>query len=408
MPRKSALAAILCALATIAAADGSVIEATGEAQIQGGNTVAAKQQALADAMKRAIEKVVGITVQSDFSATQQEVVRGNQDQFYSAVKDSITQKSEGFIQKYDVVSEGAQGTVYKITIRAQVFESKVRAEVQKLADLIAAAGNPKLMLVIQEVYVAEGGKKKRVAKESQVGAYLEKELLARGFELRGAKAAAGVADDSIDTYDKWLADAGGAAQMARDNGADILIAGRVEISNHGVITAETSGGLAALEGQTRIEIASVIRGINASSGDVLSSKPVQMVSMGTSEERAVHRAFQGKGQNVVKQTFDDLLESLKAGFKKAADQGQAYVVALRGVTSFRKQGQGFLEALKKIGGVSDVRQKSFADGQLIIDVAFKGSTTELQERIFKITEKQDGFGTLDVVNISGKQLSFKL
>lgn len=400
---KFVCAAVLLLPLVASAADGDVVEATGEAMVKNNDVVAAKKEATADALKKCIEKVVGISVTSDFSSTQQEVVKNNKDEFYSAVKDTITQKAEGFIQSHEVVSERQDAGVFKVTVRARVFESKVRAEVKKLSDLIAAAGNPKLMLVIQEVYLSPEGKV-RVAKESQVGAYLEKELLARGFELRGAKAGKSVADDSVDAYDKWLSDAGGAAEMARQEGADILIAGRIEIKNKGVI--EDTGGLAALEGQIRIEIQSVIRGINASSSEVISTKPVQMMSVGTSEDRAVHRAFAGRGQNVVKQTFDSLLEDLKTSFKKTADNGQSYVVQLKNVTSFRKQGQGFLEALKRVQGVSTVSQKSFANGLLVIDVAFKGSSNDLQERIFTATEKD--FSSLDIEGVSGKQLSFKL
>jgi hypothetical protein len=389
----------------VLAADGDVVEATGEAQVRGGDVVTAKKAATADALRRCVEQVVGISVKSDFSSEQQEIVKNNQDQFYSAVRDSLTQKSEGFIQSHEVVKEAQQGDVMKVTVRAKVFESKVRAEVKKLTDLITAAGNPKLMLVIQEVYISPEGKK-RVAKESMVGAMLEKELTSRGFELRGAREAKNVADDSVEQYDKWLDGAGGASKMARDAGADILIAGRIEILNKGVI--DDPGALEALRGQVRIEINSIIRGVNVATAEVLSTKPVQMVSIGINEERAAHRAFQGRGNNVVKQTFDDLLEDLKQSFAKTAAQGQSYVVQLKGVTSFRKQGQGFLEALKRITGVSEVKQKSFEGGQLVIDVSFKGSPAELQERVFSITEKSDGLSTLDVEGVSGKQLSFKL
>ena len=388
------------------AADGDVVEATGEAQVKNGDTVAAKQAAIADALKKCIEKVVGIQIQSEFTAEQREVVKGNQDQFYSAVKDSLTQKAEGFIQSYDVVNEAQKGDVLAVTVRAKVFESKVRAKATELADLIAKAGNPKLMLIIQEVYVNDQTGKKKVAKESAVAAFLEKELLARGFELRGARVAKSVADDTTETYDKWLDDSGGAAKLAREQGADILIAGRVEIVNKGVI--EDAGGLDALKGQTKIEIKSIIRGLNAASGEVFSTKPVLMSSIGTNEERALHRALQGRGNNAINQTFDQLLEDLKAGFRKTAAQGQTYIVHLKGVASFRKQGQPFVDALKTVGGVADVKQQSFDGGVLVLDVAFKGSLNDLQEKIFSAVGKTSGFGSLDVEGISGKQLSLKL
>jgi hypothetical protein len=396
---------VLALCAEVRAAEGGSVEGTGEAQVRGGDVVSAKKEATADALKKCVEKVVGIQIESNFSSEQREVVQGNKDQFYSAVRDSLTQKAEGFVDSYDVIKEDQKGDVLRITVRAKIFESKVKAKAQELADMIAKAGHPKLMLVIQEVYIDTTGHK-RVAKESSVAAYLEKELLERGFELRGARAAKDVADDSIATYDRWLDDAGGAAKMARDQGADILLAGRVEILDKGKI--EDTGGLDALKGQTKIEISSVVRGLNASTGEVFSTKPVHMPSMGTDQERALMRALKGRGNNVIKQTFEQLLEDLKRSLMKTAEQGQSYMVSLKGVTSFRKLGAPFLEAVQALGGVSRAKQQSFESGVLTLDVAFKGSASELQQLIFSALEKTEGFKNLDIEGVSGKQLSFKL
>jgi hypothetical protein len=396
---------LLAVTCSARAAEGDVTDGTGEAQIKGGDLVAARQAAIADALKRCIEKVVGIQIQSEFNADQRELVNGNKDQFYSSVRDNLTQKAEGFIQSYDVLKEEQKGDILAVSVRARVFESKIKAKVVELAELIAKAGNPKLMLVIQEVYSDTEGHK-NVAPESTVAAYLEKELLARGFELRGGRAARNVADDSIAAYDRWLEDSGGAARMARAEGADILIAGRVEITNKGKIV--DTGGLDALKGQTRIEVVSIVRGINAASGEVFSAKPVQMGSVGMDEERALHRALQGRGNNIIKQTFEQLLEDLKDSFRKTAANGQTYVVNLKGVTSYRRFGQPFVERLKSLSGVSAVTQKSFAEGVLVLDVSYKGPLNELQQKIFSVMDKADGFGKLDVEGISGKQISLKL
>ncbi len=395
----------LAMFATHARASEGVVEAVGEAMIRGGDEVAAKQAATADALKKCVEQVVGISVRSDFTADQQETVKNNQAEFYSQVRDTLVQKSEGFIASYDVLESGAAGSVFKVKVRAQVYESKIRAEVQKLADLISAAGNPKLMLVLQEVYVDEKGSR-RLAAESLVGAHLEKELLARGFELRGQSKARGVAAEGLEAYDRWLDDVKGAAAMARDQSADILIAGRIEIADKGKI--EDAGAIEALRGQVRIEIASVVRGLNTASGELFSSKPVQMRSVGMTMERAVQRALGGRGENLIKQIFGNLLEDLKVSFRKSADQGQSFMVMLRGVKSFRKQGKGFLDVLGGVEGVSEVRQKAFGDGLLSVDVRCKCNAAELQERIFARTGSEAVFSTLDIESVSGKQLSFKL
>jgi hypothetical protein len=390
---------------TALAADGGTVERPGEAQIKNGDKVEAKKRAIADALRQCIEYVVGVTVTSKMSQEAQETVKNNQNEFYQQVRDAVEQKSEGFIQKYDVLTEDLQGDVLKVKIRAVVFESKIKAEVQKLADLIAAAGNPKLMLVVQEVYQEPDGSR-HVGREAILSAYLEKELLARGFELRGQNMARQVAGGSAEAYEKWQQDMNGAMQAARSEGADILITGRVEIKNQGKI--EDTGGMDALKDQFRVELSCVVRGLNTSSGEVFSSKPTQMKSMGLSVERAVHRAFQGTGHNLVAQVFGGLLEDLKASFKKAASQGQQYVVQLNGVSSYRKQGQRFLDLLKSIQGVSAVAQQSFDQGNLIVDVACKCSPAELQQRIFNATETADSLNSMDISGISGKRLVFKL
>ncbi len=395
--------ALLPFMLLVAASDAPV-EAVGEAAIKD-DLVAARKVAVADALRKCVEQVVGITVQSEFSATQQELVKNNEAAFHSQVRDTLLQKSEGFIDTYEVLDEKTEGGVCKVKVRARVFASKLAAAARELADLLAAAGNPKLMLVIQEVYIPAKGKPE-VASESVLAAYLEQELLQRGFELRAKDQAKSIAERTPAGFDTWLADAAAAANLARQNGADIVIAGRVEILDLGKI--EDSAPFEALRGQTRVEIKSIIRGLNAASMDVLSTKPVQMPSIGIDVPRAVHRALKGRGQNVVKQTFDQLLTDLTTSFKKTAAGGQAYMVELRGVKSFRKQGQRFMELVGKLADVSTVQQKSFTDGTLLLDLRCRCSSDELQERIFKAVGNAHEFPTLDVHGVSGKQISFKL
>jgi hypothetical protein len=403
---RTAFLVLLCgSFGAPALAQEGVVEAIGEANISNGDTVAAKKAATSDALKKCIEKVVGISITSEFTAEQQETLKNNQSDFQSKVRDSLTQKADGFIQRYEVLDEKQEGTVMKVRVQAHVFESKVKAEVKKLADLIAAAGNPKLMLVIQEVLIGTDGAK-TVQHESVLAASLEEELLARGFELKGKRAAQDVADDSVKDFESLMNNETKTTKMARDQGADIIIIGRVEIQDKGVM--EETGGLTALKGQRRIEIQSVVRGMNAATQDVFSTKPVQMSSIGINVEKALHRAFKGRGQNIVKQTFDALLEDLKTSFKKTAEQGQGYVIALKGVKSFRKQGQSFMDMVGKVDGVQSVKQKSFAGDVLTIDVSCKCTSQELQNRIFQASDSASDLNGLDVENVSGKELSFKL
>jgi len=156
--RKLGLAlAIVLGAGPALAAQGTV-EGTGEAQIKGGDKVAAKKAAIADALRRCIEKVVGISMQSDFSSEQKEAVKNDQSKFEQTVSDKIVQKAEGFIEKYEELNEAESAGILKMTVRATVFESKLKKEVQDLADLFIKCGKPKIMIVIQDIMVSPEGK----------------------------------------------------------------------------------------------------------------------------------------------------------------------------------------------------------------------------------------------------------
>lgn len=394
--RKMVLVSCCLALAFNAFAADAPLEASGEAQVVNNDEVAAKQAAINDALKHCIERVVGITVQNTFTSEQMAATGNDQSTFQQRVHDAILQKSEGFVQTYDVMEAHRQGDVYHVTVRAVVFENKVQAEVKRLTDLLAKAGNPKFMVVIQEVYM-EPDKSSHLNPDSPMRAQLERELLARGFELRGQERAKNLAGGTLD--DAAL------VQQARQVGADVLLVGRVDVTNKGPLGGDV---LEALRGQVAVDIACVMRGINVASEAMVSSKSVQMRSMGIDEDHAMHRAFMGRGQNLVQQLLDGLLPDLTTSLKKTAQDGQQYFVQLNGVGSYRNQGQRFLQVLQTMSDVSGVMERSFENGTLAVEVMCNCSTSQLQDRIFKATANDAALKSLDVSGVAGKRLTFKL
>ncbi len=400
-----ALVALSSVTATGAGDAADWVEATGNAKVVGGDVEAARNKARLSALKICIEIVVGVTIKSEFSSEQREVVADNRNDFYANVSESLMSRSEGFVDTYEILSEELEGDTVELRVRARVFESKVKVELAQLADLLVSAGNPKLMIVIKD-YLASGDVGPKVQSSSALGAYLERELLARGFELRGQAGADATVPTERDAYDSWLEDAEGIAALARDYGADILIAGIVNVKNLGEI--KSTGGIQALKGQTRIEVNSHVRGINAASAEVIASKPVTQTSIGLNLDRALGRVFKGRGKNLVKRTVDALIDDLKRSFRRTANQGAAFVVSLSGVKSFRRQAKRFMTIVGKLQGVSTVGQQAYADGELALKVACKCTAAELQDRIFSAVETTPALATLDIVEAAGKRLSFSL
>ena len=87
---------------------------------------------------------------------------------------------------------------------------------------------------------------------------------------------------------------------------------------------------------------------------------------------------------------------------------QGYAVRLKGVSSYKGQGREFLRILEQMQGVSGTTQKGFADGELVIELSCKCSASELQDRIFSAVQAVELLKSIDIENVSGKSLSFKL
>lgn len=383
------------------AAEG-VVQARGEAMIRGGDKVAAKKAAVADALKNAIDKVVGVTVQSDFSSELKETVKNNQSDFQAAVADKVTKKSQGFIKTYEVLSEAAEGNVFKVTVRAEVFESKIKAEVKQLATLLLEAGNPRMMIVIQDVIISPDGKS-RVSSTSLLGTHLESKLLELGIEVRGKRAARQVTGD-LNGFDRWSRKTDAIAEMAQAEGADILVFGRVELHDKGEIKNAT---FASLNGQRRVEIVATVRGMLVAGRQLVSAQPHTMSSMGINLERAVYRALEGRGKNLITRVWDPLFEDLKTAYRNMADQGSTYVVLLKNVSNFRTQGRKFVGLLRSHPQIKGLEHK-YDQGLLSVEFSCKCSSEDLQNHLFEAAEGEADLKTLDLDGISGSSISFRL
>ncbi|MEE8410614.1 MAG: hypothetical protein V3T05_13510 [Myxococcota bacterium] len=411
----ASLGLIVLLLAANAHAASGVIEASGEAMIKDGDRVAAKKAAVADGLKNCIDKIVGVTIKSEFTATQQEIVKNNKEEFYSNVKDKLTKESQGFIKTYEVLSEKVDGDVFKVTVKAEVYESKLKAEVARLADLLVGAGNPKIMVLIQVVHVDEEGEAK-VIKSSTLPTFIERALMDRGFQLRGTAKAHRAQRGSLDAFDELLENRNRSIKMARAQGADILIGGRVEIRDKG--KGGKTGGI-DFGDIKRFQIESNLHGIVTASGDIISPNPFNAVEMGMSLNSAVKRmtrGSKGRGYSWFERTFNQLIEDLREALRKMAlernEKGVAglrsYVITLNGVKSFRKQGRRFMTILQAASGVSGVTQRSFADGTLVVDVSCDCSSVELQDAIFNAADSNALLKNLDAEASTDRQLSFKL
>jgi len=107
------------------------VESLGFAPIRGGNVAAAKEAAQQMALRGAVEMVMGLTVvgQSASRMTDEE----------KQFRDRVFSDTMGFVDRFEVLSEGREGDMYSVRVRAVVVPKKLFDSYQ---SLIRSVGDP--------------------------------------------------------------------------------------------------------------------------------------------------------------------------------------------------------------------------------------------------------------------------
>ena len=117
------------------------VTAMGMGAILAGDKAAARDKAIDDAMRNAVEQAIGTAVSSN-TLVQNALL----------VEDNILTWSSGYVSTYKILREGPGGVgdAYEVEMLATVDTGNLRNDALALAGLIEKMGNPRLMLLMDE------------------------------------------------------------------------------------------------------------------------------------------------------------------------------------------------------------------------------------------------------------------
>ena len=115
------------------------VEAEGIATILQGNTDIARDKAIVDAQRKAVEQAVGVLMSSE------SIVEN-----YDLLSDRILTQSAGYIKSYQVLDEKKDGNEYRVRIQADIGLGDLKTDVEAIQHLIRQKGNPRMMFLIDE------------------------------------------------------------------------------------------------------------------------------------------------------------------------------------------------------------------------------------------------------------------
>ncbi|GAB4423558.1 MAG: hypothetical protein OHK0032_18530 [Thermodesulfovibrionales bacterium] len=360
---------------------GEFITAEGMAAIISGNTVIARDKAIDDALRKAVEQAVGTLVSSDTMTEN-----------YKVIHDKILAQTTGYIERYKIISEGAEGDIYKVKIQAEVGKDNLTNDLRALGLLHVLKEKPKVMVLIDEKVAGIFG---TTAWENvgQAESTIMERLLAAGFTVVDSQTVR-----ANITRDKALrlleGDPAAAAAAGLQHGAQVVITGKAISKNAG-------GRLYGTRMQS-MQATLQARVIRTDDARVIASRSEQGRQAHIDEVQGGALAIKEAAEKLSDVLINDILTQWK---KEVYGRSQEITLVITGIASYSHLSaiKRFLE--KNIQGVRAVHQRSFTGGVAELMVDYGGKSSMIADEL--ANHKFAGFG-LEPTNVTPNRVDIKI
>jgi hypothetical protein len=361
---KCAALAILWILAAAAAAQETATAPTTEITVVGVGSIlnndaaAARDQAIDDAMRKAVQQALGTFIKSETLV-----------QNFQLVDDRILSWSAGYVKKYDILREGKIPIdTYEVQMRATVNLSELRVDDDALAALIEKE-NPRVMVMIAEQNIGETASRLH---------YFEVDLTAaetaiidvfrtKGFEV--VDQAQAKENQKRDVVLSALdGNAKAAAAIAAAQHAELIVTGKAFAK---VATGFSMGGMKSCQANitTRLVSADDAK-IIATASENAAYPHIDEVTGGT---LAIQKA--------AKKCAETIVTKVAAEAQKRFYNTTTVNLRVQGYRNYNEL-QKFSNTLKYyLRGVKEVFQRSAAGGYANFDVKIVGSAKQLAREL---------------------------
>jgi hypothetical protein len=323
------------------------ITVTGIAAIQNGNLGLAKDEALKDAKRVAVQEVLGsmVSARSDVKN-------------FQLVSQKVTSKSEGMIETFEILSAvAASDTEYQVKIKAKVSTALIN---QTIAEVVGSQGKPRMMVLVDESFNGQADGNKVAQTE------LEAQFISQGFPFVDRA----TVEKIVKKNRKKIADALGgnnsaARELGVDAGAEIILVGSSRVKEAGKV-----GGSQLISMQADLNV----RVIDINTGKILTA--------GQEHGAYPHINPESGGVQAVKKAVTPLREKLTGEIVALWDINRGNTIALL-VTGLDYEKLMVLrgELTEKVRGVKAVNPKGSAGKAAKLEIDFEGSSFDLADRL---------------------------
>jgi hypothetical protein len=319
------------------------VRAVGMATIHSGAVDIARDKAIENAQRNAVEEKVGVMITS-FSEVEN----------FQVKMDQILSESKGFINTYAIVSEERAGDSYKVTIEADVGTGRLKDRMEAIALIMARKSKPRLMLLFSE----------QAQKDSVAEASMAKYFISQGFNLVDAGALKKTR--GYERVQSLNADRKELSEMARRYGAEVIILAKVEVTTKSFKMGdiEVSSNQIIVSGKV----------VNGDTGEIIATDS-------KTGKGDVKVTVEDAARDLAKEMKEQILERWSSELTNTA----TVKLIVSGLKSYRDLTK-FKELLAaEVKGFKQMHQRSFANGHVELDIEVKGNAQSLAEDVAVIT-----------------------
>lgn len=362
------------------------VSAVGQAAVIGTDIANARDKAVDDALRKAVEQSVGTMITS-------ETVTQN----FQLLSDKVFAKARGYVRNYKITSEKQDQGVYIVNVDAEVSAGNLKNDVDGIMHILRAKNMPRMLIMVAEQNVGQGdanfwwGNKTFSTNLDAVENTFMDHWMKKGVRfvdrqaLQG-KISTGPAISSAEPTNDAI------KEFAGKSGAEIVIVGKAVATDVGTIMGTQMHSV-------RANIS--LRVLNLDTGRILAtatrSEAVGHVDPQTGGTLALKKAAE--------KSADELLEKILAQWETEVSGPATITLNLTNVKQ-SKNLRSIAQVLREqVRGVQDVRQLSFKNKAAELEVEIKGSAQDLADELE--TKTFQGFA-VDVQEVTSNTVTAAL
>lgn len=342
MKRRLLITGVLLLAAVFTAAAPSLVTATGTAAVLGGDSAKARDRALENALRNAVEQVIGTLVDSET------LVQNN-----ALLSDRIFTQTRGYVSNYRILSEKADpdANLYSVTVEAEVREGNLADDLHSLGLLLRRMKMPRLAVAVEDDQGTAKG------------------VLQRLFQEKGFLVVETPEDTGGSSF--WGMGESGQTDLLKRHGAEVVVLGKVK------------GGAGAPVGRSNMTSYQATLALKALKADTR-----ELLGTASGSGTAVHvgeAGFQEAARQAATVAGNDLVRQITAQWAKEASSTRMVTLQIQG--SGAKAQEVARRLVNEGRGIQDAVVREASGEGASLSVSMQGDASDLAQEIRKLWPK---------------------